>query len=96
LTYDYRLSELTIELLLNHFNFVVAAIIVDVFQHHAVVIPALVGISFRYTTAKCKYPQMDVVYMLKSKDAFVPCRNLSFGNRRLSLTAMEKAAAFPL
>jgi hypothetical protein len=38
---------------------------------------------------------MDVVSMLKSKDAFVPCRNLSFGNR-LSLTAMEKAAAFPL
>ena len=42
-----------------------------------------------------KNPQMDVVSMLKSKDAFVPCRNLSFGNR-LSLTAMEKAAAFPL
>jgi hypothetical protein len=38
---------------------------------------------------------MDVVSMLKSNDAFVPCRNLSFGNR-LSLTAMEKAAAFPL
>jgi hypothetical protein len=38
---------------------------------------------------------MDVVSMLKSKDAFVPCRNLSFGNR-LSLIAMEKAAAFPL
>ena len=33
--------------------------------------------------------------MLKSKDAFVPCRNLSLGNR-LSLTAMEKVAAFPL
>src|SRR5512136_1991772 len=43
----------------------------------------------------CKYPQMDVVSMLKFKDAFVPCRNLSLGNR-LSLTAMEKAAAFPL
>jgi len=38
---------------------------------------------------------MDVVPMLKSKEAFVPCRNLSFG-KRLSLTAMEKAAAFPL
>ena len=38
---------------------------------------------------------MEVVSMLKSKDAFVPCRNLSLGNR-LSLTAMEKAAAFPL
>ena len=31
--------------------------------------------------------------MLKSKDVFVPCRNLSFGNR-LSLTGMEKAVAF--
>jgi hypothetical protein len=43
-------------------------------------------------TRKC--PQMDVVSMLKSKDALVPCRNLSFG-KRLSLIAMEKAAAFP-
>ena len=33
--------------------------------------------------------------MLKSKDALVPCRDLSFG-KRLSLIAMEKAAAFPL
>jgi hypothetical protein len=33
--------------------------------------------------------------MLKSKDTFVPCKNLSFGNR-LSLIAMEKAAALPL
>jgi hypothetical protein len=46
-----RLSELTIELLLNHFDFVVAAVSVDVFQHHTVVIPPLVGISFRHTTA---------------------------------------------
>ena len=38
---------------------------------------------------------MDVVSMLKSRDAFVPCRNLSFGNR-LSLTAVQKAFAFPL
>jgi len=56
LTYEYILSELTIELLLNHFNFVVAAVSVDVFQHHAVVIPPLVGISFRDTTANTQIP----------------------------------------
>jgi hypothetical protein len=33
--------------------------------------------------------------MLKSKDAFVPCRNMSFG-KRFSFTAMEKAATLPL
>jgi len=33
--------------------------------------------------------------MLKSNEALVPCRNLSFGNRLL-LIAMEKAAAVPL
>jgi hypothetical protein len=33
--------------------------------------------------------------MLKSKDAFVHCRNFILG-KRLSFTAMEKAAAFPL
>ena len=37
---------------------------------------------------------MDVVSMFKSKDALVPCRNLSLRNR-FSLTATEKAAAFP-
>ena len=90
------MSELTIELLLNHFDFVVAAVSVDVFQHHTVVIPPLVKASASDTPQQTrKYPQMDVVSMLKSNDAFVPCRNLSFGNR-LSLTAMEKAAAFPL
>jgi hypothetical protein len=57
LTYEYsRLSELTIEELLNHFNFVVAAVSVDVFQHHGVVIPPLVGISFRYTKANVQIP----------------------------------------
>jgi hypothetical protein len=90
------LSELTIELLLNHFDFIVAVVSVDVFQHHTVVIPPLVGISFQHPQQTRKYPQMDVVSMLYSKDVFVPCRNLSFGNR-LSLTAMEKAgAAFTL
>ena len=43
--------ELTIELLFDHFDFVVAEISVDVFQHHTVVIPPLVSISFGYTTA---------------------------------------------
>jgi hypothetical protein len=38
---------------------------------------------------------MDVASMLKSKDAFVPLRNFSFGNK-WSLTAMEKAMALPL
>ena len=56
LTYEYILSELTIELLLNHFNFVVAAVSVDVFQHHAVVIPPLGGICLRYTTATAQVP----------------------------------------
>ena len=42
-----------------------------------------------------KNPQTDLVSMLKSKDTFVPCKNLSFGNK-LSLIAMEKAAALPL
>jgi hypothetical protein len=37
----YCIAELTIELLLNHFNFVVVAVSVDVFQHHAVVVPPL-------------------------------------------------------
>jgi hypothetical protein len=36
-----------------------------------------------------------VVSILKSKDAFVPCRNFILG-KRLSFTAMEKAAACPL
>ena len=34
--------------------------------------------------------------MLKSKDAFVPCRNKRLVGNRLSLTAMEKVAAFSL
>jgi hypothetical protein len=42
--------------LLNHFNFVVAAVSVDVLQHHVVVIPPLVGISFRHTTANMQVP----------------------------------------
>ena len=57
LTYEYRLYfELTIELQLNHFDFVVAAVSVDVFQHDSVVIPPLVGISFRHTTANTQVP----------------------------------------
>jgi hypothetical protein len=56
LTFEYRLSELTIELLLNHFDFVVAAVSVDVFQHDAVIIPPLVGISLRHTTANTQEP----------------------------------------
>jgi len=42
-----------------------------------------------------KNPQMDLVSMLNSKDTFVPCRNLIFGNR-LSLIAIANATAFPL
>ena len=48
--------QLTIELVFNHFDFVVAEISVDVCQHHAVVIPPLVGISFRHTTANMQAP----------------------------------------
>ena len=55
LTYEYRLYfELTIELQLNHFDFVVAAVSVDVFQHDSVVIPPLVVIGFRHTTANMR------------------------------------------
>ena len=43
--------NLTIELLFDHFDFVVAEVSVNVFQHHAVVIPPLVRIIFGYTTA---------------------------------------------
>jgi hypothetical protein len=35
-----------------------------------------------------KYPQMDVVSMLKSKDALVSCRNLSF-QKRFSFTTIS-------
>jgi hypothetical protein len=38
---------------------------------------------------------MDVASMLNSKDAFVPFRNFSFGNR-WSLLAIKKVAALPL
>jgi hypothetical protein len=50
------LSKLTIEVLLDHFNFVVATVSVDVFYHPTVVIPPLEGISFRYTTANTQMP----------------------------------------
>jgi hypothetical protein len=42
--------QLTIELLFDHFDFVVAIICLDVFQHHTVVIPPLVSICFGHTT----------------------------------------------
>jgi hypothetical protein len=42
-----------------------------------------------------KKPQMEVAFMLKSKDALVPFRNFNFANK-WSLTAMEKATALPL
>jgi hypothetical protein len=43
--------KLTIELLFDHFNFIVAIICVDVFQHHMVVIPPLERtVCFGHTT----------------------------------------------
>ena len=50
------LSKLTIELLLDHFNFVVATVSVNVFYQPMVVMPPLAGISFRYTTANTQIP----------------------------------------
>jgi hypothetical protein len=41
-----QLLQLTIELLFDHFDFVVSKISVDVFQHKTVVIPPLVSVGF--------------------------------------------------
>jgi hypothetical protein len=55
--YGCRLyHELTIELLLNHLDFVVAAVSVNVFQQYVMLFPPLVSIIFCYTTANVQEP----------------------------------------
>ena len=90
---EYQTSlQLTIELLFDHFNFVVAIICVDVFQHHTVVIPPLESICFGHTTVDS---QESTNGSGIHAEVQVPFRNFNFGNN-WSLTAMEKAMALPL
>jgi hypothetical protein len=87
--------QLTIELLFDHFNFVVAIICVNVFQHHTLVIPPLESICFGHTTVGLQESTNGSGIHAEVQRCIGSFRNFNFGNK-WSLTAMEKATALPL